>query len=650
MTATLHALGAGRDAGSYYTQDPNREARPHARDEYYARDGGGVWWSSGESVVRSGTAIDKDTFRDLCAGLDPRSGDRHQAARGLVRGAGEGHRAGWDLTLSAPKSVSLLWASGDEGEREAIRSAHGSAVEEVLRFVEREGLLRVRLGAGGSRQERVTDTIVGRFDHFTSREGDPNLHSHCVIVNVAGSLDGQHRTLEPRDVYRWTKTVGALYRVRLAERLREHGLEAREAGRHQFEIAGVPQAVIERFSKRSRQIEALIESRDVTGRQKEIANLMSRQDKALVPTGEALEGRWHAEFGEAGVDVWAVARDPKAWRVEADRSPQLAPERFPSVPEIEGDGAVARAASGLFAHESVIDRRTLLERAYAMGPLTRQSVTEVDTELRELEAEDRLVRLTPDEPVEAVWTTRGIAEAEAAMLRAADRTDERVWIAPEALEAALRDVSILSSEQVAAIRMVAGQDGVGLLEAGAGTGKTTATRALVDAARRSGLDVVGLAPSWVAADELGQATGTPAMAIAKWRFEEERGRVAGLDGADAGRRRRGGDGGDAGPFGDPHACARCRRKGRARRRQEATRGGAWRRGASGRGVSDGAAGDDPGRAATGGRLAALGLLPHGQGRHRGGAAALRQGGGRRAGQRAGREPGSHDRAMERAAS
>ena len=82
MTASLHTLGGGRDAGLYYVNDPNREARPYSRDEYYVRDGGGVWWSTGETIVRHGAEIDKETFRDLCAGLDPTTG------KPLVRGCG----------------------------------------------------------------------------------------------------------------------------------------------------------------------------------------------------------------------------------------------------------------------------------------------------------------------------------------------------------------------------------------------------------------------------------------------------------------------------------------------------------------------------------------------------------------------------------
>ncbi|HEV2544694.1 MAG TPA: relaxase domain-containing protein, partial [Methylobacterium sp.] len=103
MTASLHALGHGASAGAYYTNDPYRET--HNRDEYYVQGGGGRWWTQGAAIVRHGAPIVLESFRDLCAGLDPASG------QSLVRGAGAGHRAGWDLTLTAPKTFSLLWAA-----------------------------------------------------------------------------------------------------------------------------------------------------------------------------------------------------------------------------------------------------------------------------------------------------------------------------------------------------------------------------------------------------------------------------------------------------------------------------------------------------------------------------------------------------------
>jgi conjugative relaxase-like TrwC/TraI family protein len=284
MTASLHTLGAGRDAGLYYANDPNREARPRSRDEYYIRDGGGVWWTTGETIVRHGAAIDKESFRDLCAGIDPRTGQR------IVRGAGPKHRAGWDITFSAPKSLSILWMAGDEQQRATLHALHRAAVEDALRFLVDERLVEVRLGPGGYIREPAADVIVGRFDHYTSGEGDPNIHTHAVLMNVARSGD-KYRTLEPEKLFEYQLVLGAAFRTSLAHRLAAIGFSLREAGRNQFEIAGLPQDTIEKFSKRSRQIEELV-GRDATGAQKELAALATRGSKDEVPAGEILEARW----------------------------------------------------------------------------------------------------------------------------------------------------------------------------------------------------------------------------------------------------------------------------------------------------------------------------------------------------------------------
>ena len=550
MTATLHALSVGRNAGAYYTSDPRREALPHRRDEYYVGEkdgeargaGGGLWWSSGSSLVQHGAPVDAEVFRDLCAGLDPRTGDGPSSARGLVRGAGDGHRAGWDMTFSAPKTVGLLWAAGDEQQRITIQATHRQAVDRALAFLQREGLLEVRLGAGGIRREQPTDLMIARFDHVTSREGDPNLHSHCVILNVAGSADGRYRTLEPRTLYNWQKTVGAAYRMHLSEGLHRAGFLARAAGRNQFEVAGIGQDLIDRFSKRGKQIEALVGDRaDVSGRQKEIANLSTRQGKELVPTGDALEARWREEFSADRDLLWGQALDagrqqrdvsldgPHPAHPDLDMPRGQAVEDFPVTPEVDGAGPVARAASELFRHEIVIDRRSVFERAFALASLEGLGESAALTELADLETDDRLLPLLKGATRDAVWTTPELARIEADMLIAARRSNERTWLQNDAIEAALQDAPHLAEEQVDAVRAAGSRDGVSLLQAGAGTGKTTTARPIVQAAEMSGLKVLGLAPSWVAADELRKSTGIPAVAIAKWLHGRMQGTALPLD-------------------------------------------------------------------------------------------------------------------------
>jgi conjugative relaxase-like TrwC/TraI family protein len=194
VTATLHALGCGRAAGAYYTEDPNREARPKFRDNYYTRDGNGTWWSSGSSLVRSGMPIDKETFRDLCGGFNPRTGKR------LVRGAGERHRAGWDITFSTPKSFGILWAAGTAEQRAVLENIQQDAVDQALELLIVERLVEVRLGAGGHQRQAPDDILIAKFPHFTSREGDPACHTHCVLMNASRAA-GKFLTLEQRKTY-----------------------------------------------------------------------------------------------------------------------------------------------------------------------------------------------------------------------------------------------------------------------------------------------------------------------------------------------------------------------------------------------------------------------------------------------------------------
>jgi conjugative relaxase-like TrwC/TraI family protein len=171
VTATLHALGCGRGAGAYYTEDPNREARPRSRDNYYTRDGNGTWWSSGSSLVRNGEALDKETFRDLCGGFNPRTGKR------LVRGAGERHRAGWDITFSAPKSFGILWAAGTAEQRSVLEGIQQDAVDQALEFIAMKASFRCGWGQGDTCKRCRRISLSPNFHtSLLERETPPATH------------------------------------------------------------------------------------------------------------------------------------------------------------------------------------------------------------------------------------------------------------------------------------------------------------------------------------------------------------------------------------------------------------------------------------------------------------------------------------------
>lgn len=280
--------------------------------------------------------------------------------------------------------------------------------------------------------------------------------------------------------------------------------------------------MIEAFSKRSHQIEERV-GRDATGAQKELAALATRGSKAEVPVGNVLEARWRDELAEIGIDPWKAVRD-----FVPSREIDTIIERDLDPPEIEGTGPVAVAASKLFRHHSVIFRKELLQGALVEAAILGVGIDPVLAELQSYEQNGILHRLAGKERANC-WTTPSIAAAEASLLRAANRLDEQDWFRPDELEAALTNAPYLSHEQTKAIRFSANRDGVVICEAPAGTGKTVMTQALVDAAHRSDLKVLGLTPTWVAADELSKSCGIEARAIAKWRYDRERGLEAPID-------------------------------------------------------------------------------------------------------------------------
>ncbi|MDP3411018.1 MobF family relaxase [Bosea sp. (in: a-proteobacteria)] len=168
-----------------------------------------------------------------------------------------------------------------------IEAAHRRAVSRALRLIVDEEMVVVRSGASGALRHKPADLIVGRFDHYTTREGDPNIHSHCVVMNVAGApaeaLSGRfrykHLTTDPDQVFKLQRMIGAVYRAELASELAQHpGARFREAGQGQWEIAGISQELLDSFSKRSAQIEDYAGS-GASPAQREIAALATRKGK-----------------------------------------------------------------------------------------------------------------------------------------------------------------------------------------------------------------------------------------------------------------------------------------------------------------------------------------------------------------------------------
>ena len=166
---------------------------------------------------------------------------------------------GFDLTFTAPKSVSVLWALADDAIRTHAYGAHRAALAATLEFVERK-VVRTRVGEAGQRQVGTRGMIAAAFDHWDTRAGDPNLHTHVVVANKVQGPDGAWRSLDGRTVHAAVVTVSELYDTLLADELarrlpvewsmRERGPRRNPA----FEVAGIGEDLLGEFSQRSEQI------------------------------------------------------------------------------------------------------------------------------------------------------------------------------------------------------------------------------------------------------------------------------------------------------------------------------------------------------------------------------------------------------------
>src|SRR6266487_2493392 len=171
---------------------------------------------------------------------------------------------GYDATFSAPKSVSVLFAIGGPELRAEIRAAHVAAVEDAgLAYLEDHAAFTRRGRNGGM----ITDTdglVIARFEHRTSRALDPQLHSHCLVLNkVRDAHDGSWRALHGRPLFEEAKTAGMLYQAALrAELTRRLGVAWGPVSEHgQAELAGIPRQLLARFSTRATEVEAAAEAK-----------------------------------------------------------------------------------------------------------------------------------------------------------------------------------------------------------------------------------------------------------------------------------------------------------------------------------------------------------------------------------------------------
>lgn len=304
----LGIVSMGKNSLNYYIE--------LAREDYYLNGGEppGIWVGRGAERLKLPHIVESDSFHRVFLGFAPDGETK------LVQNAGsEKRHLGWDLTFSAPKSVSVLWSQSDATRRAKIEKAVLASARKSLRYLEDRAVFS-RRGRGGQFIEKAEGLVAAMFLHATSRAQEPQIHVHCTVANLAlrqdgtwGSMLGITSNNRSKDftksrlpIFKEKMAAGALFRAELAASLeRDLQLPIRREGSG-FEIDGVPRALMERFSTRRREIvDEMNTTGDKTQKGADKAALRTRARKAFVPRQELFR-RWREQA--AGFDLSALKR------------------------------------------------------------------------------------------------------------------------------------------------------------------------------------------------------------------------------------------------------------------------------------------------------------------------------------------------------
>lgn len=484
-----------------------------AREDYYI-DGGeppGIWHGKGAEALGLCGRVDGAELTRLFEGFHPKDD------RALIEiQSHRGHRPGWDLTFSAPKSVSTLWSQADAPTRQAIQEAHLQAVQKSLDYLE-DTCPVARRGRGGEHQERG-GLVFATFEHGTSRAQDPQLHTHALFLNVALREDGSYGTVNAESVFKAKMAAGALYRAELAHALEERPGLAVEREDVSFGLPGVPRSLCERFSTRRAEIEAVLAQKGMDSPEAAaIAALATRSVKGHV-SREDLFAQWQKVGQLFG---WEQEDARMLLRVQPQRSAQ---ERAAGLGQ-----ALGEATSAVTAQQSHFSERDFVRRLAEASPGRGLGADEVlERAGSYLRGSEEIVALGQLRG-ERVYTTREMLELEQGIFESVERSKEGRL--PGVSEMTLRGVIAsrqrFSDEQGMALQHIAQEDGgsIRIVAGMAGTGKTT----LLQAARMSweleGFSVYGAALSGRAARGLQEGAGIESRTLHRMLWDLEHGKM-----------------------------------------------------------------------------------------------------------------------------
>ena len=457
-----------------------------------------------EQFGLAGTVSAAD-FARLSQGQHPQTGEQlvrqrasyeYQDADGKTIKTME-HRAGWDATFSAPKSVSLTALVGGD---ERVREAHQESVRVALDQLEQYTQARI----GGNHPPETTGKfIAAKFEHDTARPVDgyvaPQLHTHAVVFNVTERDNGQPRAIQPQSLFASQQFATAIYQSELTYRLRQFGYEITTGRSGAPEIKGYTQEYLDASSPRSQQIREYLERIGRSGKEAaEIAAHSTRDRKEIHSPREVMAAhrKLAADFGHQADAVVRAARE----RSQHQEKP------LNSLDRIRESLTFSRDKN--FEREAVVDERALIRDGLrrGMGEITHGQVRS-NLETRLASGEFQIVERTQGVPGRQ-YTTAKTIEAEheiISRMREGQNNTEPVLSRPHAIALADQHPHLNHAQKSVIEDILSSPDRIQGIQGFAGSGKTTTLRVIRTAAERQGYQVEGLAPTSRAARQLNDA-------------------------------------------------------------------------------------------------------------------------------------------------
>ena len=524
MVVSVSSVGSASGAAAYY-----------AADNYYTADKAAElseWGGEGAARLGLEGPVDSAQFEAVLDGKLPNGA--------TISGGGGEHRAGLDLTFSAPKSVSLVALLG--GNRRVV-AAHLAAVRNTMQWAESR-LALARQGANGHTTLKTSNLVYALFPHDVSRARDPQLHVHAVIANATQRPDGQWRALRNDALYQENTLIGAVYHAELRAALEKLGYGVVMTGKHgSFEIAGIDRATIEQWSTRRGDILAMADKLEIGSPQglRAVAE-RTREGKTEIEPGKLAEV-WQALAQERGLNLDGLVE--RAMQASAQRGivarvhewgrelvgrithafgPR--PEPLMGHPREPPRGATLAAAYSVAAGVRHLTER---QATFAPGELLREALNFSahgarvgDIEQRIDKLVDKRVILQKDHDGLPRMTTRDVLRTESEIVSHMEmaRNDAQVLVASkvasESLEAAAeaRGIKLSAEQREAAHAIISGLDRYQLVQGDAGSGKTTLFALVRDVLAGRGHDILALAPQHKLARELRDGAGLKAGTVA----------------------------------------------------------------------------------------------------------------------------------------